>query len=583
MSSPRSRDSSSPSPRARVRSSSEARRGSARRLCGSEAVEAARGLGIVVLSTRPVESETTFSYSALGDLLEDVFAAVAGDIRLPSGEPSGSRSCGPRPMDRRRISTRFRWRRSECSGSLAASAPLILAIDDIQWIDPSSARVLGFAVRRLKDERVGILATARTGTAILVEFSQALDRVRVRHVTWGRCAPEGTRGAASRPSRSSPPSTARRPAPRGLGREPVLCSGDRSSSGAPGCPSGPGRTTPRCRRTSSSCSELASLRFRLPPARRSSRSPRRPGRRRISSSRWLDARTRRRPVSWRRKPRASSVEKGDRSGSRTHSSDRPSTRRPHRRRSAASTAGWRSWSSTSRSGLSHLALSTTGPDVDVAEALEGAAQHARARGAPDAAAGLGELARQLTPLEDEEGLRRRSMDAAEYHFDAGDAPRAIALLEEAAASSPPGPERAELLFRLSSMSWMNLERGVRDPLERALLEAGDDPELLAGIHLDLAWVDIYQGDLAAASEHARRSIDQSEGSSTRRPRPTPSRRSGWWSSSQEDRRTTRCPRRSNSRTSGWTGDRGPRRRSTRPRVPSSGSSRCGRGSSTRPG
>ena len=41
-------------------------------------------------------------------------------------------------------------------------------------------------------------------------------------------------------------------------------------------------------------------------------------------------------------------------------------------------------------------------------------------------------------------------------------------------------------------------------------ERGDDPELLAGIHLDLAWVDIYQGDLAAASDHARRSIDQSD-------------------------------------------------------------------------
>jgi DNA-binding CsgD family transcriptional regulator len=103
------------------------------------------------------------------------------------------------------------------------------------------------------------------------------------------------------------------------------------------------------------------------------------------------------------------------------------------------------------------------------------------------------------------------MDAAEYHFDAGDAPRAIALLDEAVASSPPGPGRAEILFRLSSMSWMNLERGVREPLERALREAGDDPELVAGIHVDLAWVDIYQGDLAAASEHARRSVDQIDG------------------------------------------------------------------------
>jgi tetratricopeptide (TPR) repeat protein len=103
------------------------------------------------------------------------------------------------------------------------------------------------------------------------------------------------------------------------------------------------------------------------------------------------------------------------------------------------------------------------------------------------------------------------MDASEYHFDAGDASRAIALLEDAAASLPPGPGRAEILFRLSSMSWMNLERGVRAPLERALPEAGDDPELLSGIYQGLAWVDVYRGDLAAASEHARRSLDQVDG------------------------------------------------------------------------
>ena len=54
-----------------------------------EAVGTARGLGIVVLSTRPVESETTFSYSALGDLFEDVFEAVAGDIPAPQRRALG--------------------------------------------------------------------------------------------------------------------------------------------------------------------------------------------------------------------------------------------------------------------------------------------------------------------------------------------------------------------------------------------------------------------------------------------------------------------------------------------------------------
>ena len=390
--------------------------------------------------------------------------------------------------------------------------------------------------------------------------------------------------AASRSSRNGPASTARRPAPRGLGREPVLRSGDRPGSGAPGCPSGPGRTTPGAggppavARSSPRCaSDL--LRQGAPHGRRDG-SADRGSRPRGGWTQGPGAGRSRGGGSRERHP----SRRADRSGSRTRSSDRPSTRRPHRRRSAAFTAGWRSWSSTSRSGL---ATSPCRPPVRTPtwrRRSKSAAQHARARGAPDAAAGLGELARQLTPLEDEEGLRRRSMDAAEYHFDAGDAPRAIALLEEAAASSPPGPGRAELLFRLSSMSWMNLERGVRDPLERALLEAGDDPELVAGIHLDLAWVDIYQGDLAAASEHARRSIDQSDrviDPATKADALSTFGMVEFLSGQTGGRR--RCPRLSTSRTSGWRGDRGPKRRSTPPRVPSSASSRCGRGSSTRPG
>jgi DNA-binding CsgD family transcriptional regulator len=104
-------------------------------------------------------------------------------------------------------------------------------------------------------------------------------------------------------------------------------------------------------------------------------------------------------------------------------------------------------------------------------------------------------------------MRRRSLEAAEYQFDAGDAPRAIALLQEAAESSPAGHGRAEILYRLSSMSWMNLERGVRAPLERALPEASEDPELLTGIHVDLAWVAIYLGDLPEASEHAEKAVE----------------------------------------------------------------------------
>ena len=152
----------------------------------------------------------------------------------------------------------------------------------------------------------------------------------------------------------------------------------------------------------------------------------------------------------------------------------------------------------------HLALAASGPHPDVAGALEEAGRHARARGAPDAAAELLELARRLTPPEDDAGLPRRNVAAAEYHFDAGDAARATALLEESIATARPGRDRARILFRLASISWLDMHR-VQGLSEQALQEVGDDAETRAAIHEHLAWVGIYRGDLAFAVEHARAS------------------------------------------------------------------------------
>ena len=154
----------------------------------------------------------------------------------------------------------------------------------------------------------------------------------------------------------------------------------------------------------------------------------------------------------------------------------------------------------------HLALAARGPHLHVARALEEAGRHARARGAPDAAAELLELARKLTPAEDGAGLPRRSVAAAEYHFDAGDATRATALLEESIARARPGRDRARIRFRLASISWLDMRR-VQGLSEQALQEVGDDAETRAAIHEHLAWVGIYRGDLGFAAEHTRASMD----------------------------------------------------------------------------
>ena len=190
--------------------------------------------------------------------------------------------------------------------SLAVVSPLVLAIDDIHWIDPSSARVLGFAVRRLKDERVGILASARAGIPIPVELSQALDRMGMRHVIVGPMAPEGTRVVASGTSRCGPATSARGASPRDLRWEPVLRLGDRPCSGAAGCSSGPRRATPRAGgppATARISARRASDRRRgAPPHRRrrgsADRAPRPRDRRTARTMPW--------PASGRRSRRASS-------------------------------------------------------------------------------------------------------------------------------------------------------------------------------------------------------------------------------------------------------------------------------------
>ena len=150
----------------------------------------------------------------------------------------------------------------------------------------------------------------------------------------------------------------------------------------------------------------------------------------------------------------------------------------------------------------HLALAAPGPEPAVAEALDAAARHASARGATDSAADLAELARKLTPSKDPAALLKRSVDAAVYQFDAGDAMRAFALLEGAIEGATPGLGRAAIIFQLAAISWLDLGR-VESLCEQAFDEAQGDPRLSATTLEHLAWVGIYRGDLASAGEQVQ--------------------------------------------------------------------------------
>lgn len=129
----------------------------------------------------------------------------------------------------------------------------------------------------------------------------------------------------------------------------------------------------------------------------------------------------------------------------------------------------------------HLALSVDGQREDVAAQLEWAAGSARSRGASDAAAELALLAAHRTPEDSGDALRRRVIAAGGWYIEAGDPARARVILEAQVARTPPGPARADMLRVLadarSSDDW---EAKIR-VLEQALDEAATDHRLRAQI------------------------------------------------------------------------------------------------------
>jgi DNA-binding CsgD family transcriptional regulator len=135
----------------------------------------------------------------------------------------------------------------------------------------------------------------------------------------------------------------------------------------------------------------------------------------------------------------------------------------------------------------HAALGSEDPSATVAQSLDVAAQHARRRGSINSAAELAALALDRTPSSDRPGLMRRSVVAAELLYLLGDSGGARSLLDASLEPSAPGPDRvAALLLQAAIASWQNGDATVARWCHQALVEAGQDTLLLAKVHAALA-------------------------------------------------------------------------------------------------
>jgi DNA-binding CsgD family transcriptional regulator len=151
----------------------------------------------------------------------------------------------------------------------------------------------------------------------------------------------------------------------------------------------------------------------------------------------------------------------------------------------------------------HLALATESPDAGVAALLDEAAGRADRRGAPDLAAGFTGHALRLTPPDAEADRRRREIAEITYLSVAGEASRALAAADRLVATLPPGRDRAAVLIKRFEVEDDDLELGD-ELLTGALEDAAGDDRLRSRVLDMLAWLrGMYRGDLASGIRCAR--------------------------------------------------------------------------------
>jgi DNA-binding CsgD family transcriptional regulator len=463
------------------------------------------------LSCGPVEAETRLSYAALGDLLEPVLEQVlpavpepqrrALEVALLRFPSSGARA------DQRAVSLAVLG----CLRSVASTSPVVVAIDDVQWMDLPSVRVLQFVVRRLKGEQVGLMTAARGARAdddpLGVVSAFAEDRVHAVHVgplsqdALERVLRAKVGDGFSRTTLLSlhemsggNPFFARE-----IGLALLRRGGDVTAGERLPIPDRlqeliedrlgvlPARTVEALEVVSAlsaptfdaiaAATDPSEVDHRLGPAIEHHVVEVVGDRLRFTHPLLASAVYQKIPLARRRE---------------LHARLAIIVRDPEER-------------------ARHLALSVEGPDVAVAAALDEAALLASSRGAPQSAAELWEMARRATPRDRDEDLVRRTHLAGVAHYECGDTSLARSVLEQAVDLSMAGPARGRVLLDLG-MALAETEgwRGAWAVFEAARGEAGDDLALGARVEQNLGYAWLFMGDLAASERHARAALQLAE-------------------------------------------------------------------------
>jgi DNA-binding CsgD family transcriptional regulator len=463
-----------------------------------------------LLAAAPAEAEHELSFTGLMDLLEPVLEPAVMELPPPQRHALEvallQRDAGGSDPDPRAIGAGVLG----VLRALARDGPLLIAVDDVQWLDAASQSALSFAVRRLQAEPVALLLGRRLDAeAERAPLERSWPGERVRALQVGPL----TLGAVQRILRERLGNTLPRPVVRRVWQASAgnpffaleIAQGlrDRVASAAPGQPLPVPKSLARLVRDRVGALPPVALRALWIVAAAST-----PTLGLLESALGTDIRPLLEPA-----VDAKIVElHGERIrfvhplfASAVYSLIGDDKRRELHLSLARLI-------DDEEERTRHLARAAEAPDEQAAAALEKAARKARSRGATSAAAELCEEALRLTPPTSQDLARRRRLDASGYHFESGDTARAINLLQEAVASSPRGPARAESLSGLARIHvYEGDRRAAVELFQQALTEAGDEPVLRwdaeEGIAISLF---LIRQDLARAAVHARAAVELAE-------------------------------------------------------------------------
>ncbi|MBV8529509.1 MAG: helix-turn-helix domain-containing protein [Candidatus Dormibacteraeota bacterium] len=461
-----------------------------------EAIRRAAARRVRVISTRPTEAEVSLSLAGLGDLFGAVDDSVKSQLPPPQRDALAAALLqAPAPehgIDERALSAAV----LSVLRLLSQEGPLLVAVDDAQWLDTSSSRALSFAVRRLDREPIACLAAVRAGAVRLPTFDRAADASARVELELGPLSVAALHEAVKQRTG------------RSLARPVIVqlshvCGGNpfyvlEAAKDLSDSAIGIGRI-----RVPDTLVELLVSRIKSLPAttRRAlliTAMLSRPELAQVDAAA-LGAAVRAGVVA---------IDSGHvrfthplfASAIQRHAGEL-ACRSAHRHLAAVLTEP--------EERARHAALGAEAPNAAIVAELGSAAALAGSRGAPAAAAELLELAVNLTPASEAGGADAARVAAAASWFDAGDLARAQSLLEDAMAGQMEPRLRATALHLLGQMHARRSSFGQALAAAQAGLEAAvGDAALRAELEMDIAYYGASVGDMPTALTHANRAVDE---------------------------------------------------------------------------